>query len=50
MTYETYTNLLRVAEKRKRQAAYAGNWKAVEEACAEIQRLHAQYAEATRES
>ena len=46
MSYETYTNLLRVAEKRKRSATYAGNWQAVAEACAEIERLHAQYAKA----
>lgn len=44
MSYETYINLLRVAEKRKRAATYSGNWQAVAEACAEIERLHTQYA------
>ena len=46
MTYETYTSLLRVAEKRKRSARVVGDWKAMAEACAEIMRLHNEYAKA----
>lgn len=44
MNYETYTNLLRIAEKRKRVATYSAKWELVSKTCEEIERLHAEYA------
>lgn len=36
MNHETYENILRVAEKRKRQATMRGDWSAVSETSMEI--------------
>jgi len=43
MTYETYTNLIRVAERRLARARVVGAWGVVAEVVAEIAELKRQY-------
>jgi hypothetical protein len=44
MTYETYENLSLANDRRKRAAAYTGNWKEVARCCEEAIRLDAEFA------
>jgi hypothetical protein len=43
MTQETYENLMRVIEKRKRQARITGDWHAYRAASEEAIRLQSQF-------
>ncbi len=45
MTQETYENLMRVIEKRKRQAKVTGNRAALRDACEDEARLYTRFKE-----
>lgn len=45
MTHETYQNLVRVQQKKKRQSSARGNWSAAKDAIEEITRLDSEIAE-----